>query len=501
MYFNLGRQQRYILIMGFIAVTLSLFSTLAYSKIVTARNNCIVTDIYPANDNLSFYFQNIEVRALLQLIAKNSGLNFIISNAVKGNVTLNLKNVTWHQALKVILQTQGLASHQIGNVIYISTIEDITSTESKQLQSTDALSNLQPLKSVLVKLKYTNAAELATVLKGQQGTLLTPRGQLGVDPRTNSIIIRDTGRNIGDILPEIRKLDIPARQVLIEARIVNIDTSYEEELGVRFGLSNSRQLSGTLAGANQLAQGIDVADVTPFTERLNFNIPANQLFDGSTPGSIAVALLHLGSVMLDLELSALEGERHAEVIARPRVVTSNQTKAMIETGQEIPYQEATSSGATAIVFKNAVLSLEIIPQITPDDKIILSMKATEDTVGQNIAVGASTTAGSTGINQPVNIPAINTESVQSHVLLKDNETVVVGGVYRVIKQNTWDRIPFFGTLPIIGPLFTHKGIHNEKHELLIFLTPKIIHKAPPRKVADACFGPMEKRPLVFKGAG
>jgi len=423
------------------------------------------------SNKLSFYFQDIEIRSLLQLIAKNSGLNFIISDAVKGSITLNLKDVTWQQALTIILKTQGLASRRLGDIIYISTIENITNNEVKQLQSADTIANLAPLKSILIHLKYTNATNVASLLKGSQSSLLTNRGQVAIDTRTNSLIIRDTKEVLRDILPEIRKLDVPARQVLIEARIVNIDTLYEEELGVRFGLSDTRHLSGTLAGANQLVQGISAPDVTPFTERLNFNIPASQLTTGANPGSIGLALARMGHVMLDLELSALEGEKHAQIIARPRVVTSNQQKALIQTGEEIPYQEATSSGATSVVFKKAVLSLEIVPQITPNNKIILNLKATEDTRGQNTAVGT----GSTGT--PVTIPAINTQEVQSNILLDDNETIVIGGVYKVITQNTLDRIPFFGTIPIIGNLFTHRGVHDEKHELLIFITPKIITAA------------------------
>lgn len=416
---------------------------------------------------LSFYFQNIDIRVLLQLIAKNSGLNFIIGDAVKGNITLNIKDVTWKQALDIILKTRALASRRMGNVIFISTLEEITSNETKQFKSTEALANLAPLKSVLIHLKYTNAANLATLLKGQQGTLLTERGEVAVDPRTNTLIIRDTPANLANVVRQIKQLDVPARQVLIEARIVNIDTLYEEEIGVRFGASNTTHLSGTLAGANQIAQGVPPAFVTPFTDRLNFNVPANQLFDGTTPGSIALAVAKVGGVLLDLELSALEGARHAQIISRPRVVTSNQERAVIQTGEEIPYQESTSSGATSVVFKKAVLSLEIVPQITPDDKIILRLKATQDSRGENIAVGSSQ-----GV--PVTIPAINTQEVESNVLLNDNETVVIGGVYKTIKTDTMDRIPFFGSIPVVGYLFRHTGEHDEKHELLIFITPKII---------------------------
>ena len=421
-----------------------------------------------AYGTLSFNFQNIEVRTLLQLIAKNSGMNFIISEAVKGNITLNLQNVTWEQALKVVLKTQALASRRVDNVIFVSTIEEIASNETKELKAEEAISNLAPLKLTLIKLKYADSANVATILKGAQGTLLSQRGEVAVDSRTNSLIIRDIEANMGAIKRSISQLDVPARQVLIEARIVNIDTLYEEELGIKFGVSNTRSLSGTLNGANQLAQQTSVANITPLGDRLNFNIPGNTLTDGARPGSIGLALAKLGPVYLDLELSALEGDRHARIIAKPRVVTSNQQKAFIQTGEEIPYQEATSSGATSVVFKKAVLSLTITPQITPDNRIVLNLKATEDTRGANVTIGTSSTG------TPTTIPAINTQEVESSVLLNNNETIVLGGVYKLDKLNKVDRVPFFGTLPLIGYLFRYTSIKSEKKELLIFITPKII---------------------------
>jgi type IV pilus assembly protein PilQ len=333
--------------------------------------------------------------------------------------------------------------------------------------------------------------------------LLTSRGQIAVDARTNSLIIRDTRDNLKDVIPEIRKLDVPARQVLIEARIVNINVTYEEELGIRFGVSNSRHLTGTFQGANSLTQGTGLPFVTNAggtvdpTQRLNFNIPAAQLFDGSNPGSIAIALAHIGPALLDLELSALEGEDHAKIVAKPRVITSNQQKAIIQTGEEIPYQEATSSGATSVTFKNAVLSLEIVPQITPNNKIILDLKATEDSRGANVNIGAPGTTTTT-------VPAINTQEVQSHVLLNNNETIVLGGVYKESKDHAVDRVPFFGSLPLIGALFRHTHDQASKQELLIFITPKIInptknkvvtaeHKAPQHWVYKV------PQPALYKG--
>lgn len=447
------------------------------------------------NGKISFYFQNVAIKTLLQLIAKNSGLNFIISEDVKGSTTLNLKNVTWRQALDIILQSHGLASKQIGTALFISTTEDIAAKQAKEFQAAQDATNMAPLSTSLINLKYSDAAEIAKVLKSSDGSLLTQRGEVSVNAPTNSIIVRDVASNLTDIKKYVNRLDIPARQVSIEARIVNIDATYEGQLGVRFGVSNTHSLSGTLAGANQLRNGTNVAAVTPLSQRLNFNIPANVLSTGTTPGSIGLALARLGPILLDMELSALEEEGHTQIISKPRVVTANQQKATIQAGEEIPYQQATSSGATSIEFKKAVLSLEIVPQITPDDRIILKLKANQDTRGPQLLVaqgsdttgssssGSGTSATTTSTPAVFGPPTINTQAVESQVLLNDNETVVIGGIYKLTKSNTFDRVPFFGSLPLVGGLFRHRGIKNEKSELLIFLTPKII-KQKPRNYAE-----------------
>lgn len=447
--------------------------TVAANKNQTQSNNGL----------MSFYFQNIELKTLLQLIAKNSDLNFIISDDVKGTTTLNLKDVTWQEALDIVLKSHGLAERRIGNAVYISTAEDINSREAKQMALAQEMVNLAPLKTSLIRLKYTNAFALAKVLKGDNGSLLTARGEVAVDRPTNSVIIRDIASNLAEIKRYISRLDIPAKQVSIEARIVNVDTTYEAQLGVRFGMSNTRSFSGTLSGANQLAQGTNPAFVDPVDDRLNFDIPANILSSGTVPASIGLALARLGPVLLDLELSALEEEGHTQIISKPRVVTSNQQRAMILTGEEIPYQQATSSGATSIEFKKAVLSLEIIPQITPDNKILLRLKANQDTRGPQLLVAQGSTSSSstsgtatTTTSTPAVFgpPTINTQQVESYVLLNDNETVVIGGIYKITKANTFDRVPFLSNIPVIGGLFRHRGIKNERTELLIFLTPKII---------------------------
>jgi type IV pilus assembly protein PilQ len=470
---------------GFLIFTSSCLissSILAANTKAPSQNSIPTKHGETQSGKLTFYFQNIELRALLQLIAKNSGLNFIISETVKGNTTVNLKDVTWQQALDIVLQSHGLGSKRLDNVILISSIEEITSNEARQLQSQETLSNLAPLTSSIIHLKYTNATDLATLLKGAQNSLLTPRGQVAVDSRTNSIIVRDIKSNIADITRTIKQLDVPARQVLIEARIVNIDINFEEQIGARFGVSKSHYLSGSFAGANSLAQGTDYPFVaTPGgvidpTQRLNFNLPARALsIDSANPASLGLAVAKIGGVFLDLELSALEGEDHAEIISRPRVITSNQQKAIIQTGEEIPYQESTSSGATSVSFKKAVLSLEIVPQITPDNKIILTLKATQDSRGVQTAL----TAGTASTPPTLGPPSINTQEVQSNILLNNNETVVVGGIYRQTKQNTVERIPFLGSIPILGALFSHHGTKDQKTELLVFITPKIVGTVPP----------------------
>jgi type IV pilus assembly protein PilQ len=366
-----------------------------------------------------------------------------------------------------------LTARRVGNVIMISTIEEITSNESKQLQSDEALINLAPLQSKIIRLKYASATDVATILKGAQSQLLTPRGQVAIDTHTNSIIVRDTLANLSVVEKEIHQLDIPAKQVLIEARIVNIDVNYEKELGARFGISKPQWLSGSFFGANSLAQGTAPSQVTTPaglidpTQRLNFNIPATSIF-GNNPGSIGVAVAQVGGVLLDLELTALEGENHADIISSPRVMTSNQQKAVIQTGEEIPYQESTSSGATSVSFKNAVLSLEITPQITPDNKIVLTLKATQDTRGADTVL--SSTAGSTSSS----VPAINTQEVESNIIINNNETIVLGGVYKQTKNHTYTQIPFLGSIPILGALFRNTADNDEKTELLIFITPKIV---------------------------
>lgn len=476
-------RKQIIILLSMILLSTTAFGKVKSTDILDANYTNLNKNNYFANNRISFTFQDVPLKSLLQLIAKNSGLNFIISDEIKNKTTLNLKNVTWQQAFNIILKSHGLAARRIGSAIFISTINDITEKQTSEYKAEQDLNNLSPLVTTIINLKYADANNIIKLLKSAEGSLLTSRGEVTINVPTNSIVVRDSRKNINDIRSYIHRLDIPTKQVSIEARIVNIDCTYEGQLGVRFGLSNTRSVSGTLNGANDLARGIDVSKV-PVNDRLNFNIPANVLSTGANPASIGLALAHLGPILLDLELSALEEEGHSQIIAKPRVVTANQQKAIIQTGEEIPYQQATSSGATSVEFKKAVLSLEVIPQITPDNKIILKLKATQDSRGPQLLISPQgeiisqdgTTTTGTSIPAIFGPPTINTQEIQSQVLLNNNETVVIGGIYKITKTNIIDRVPFFSSIPLLGRLFKHHGAKDEKQELLIFLTPQIIEE-------------------------
>ena len=414
--------------------------------------------------HISLNFQSIAVRSLLQMIAEVAGYNLVIGEGVNGTMSLHVKDVPWNQALDIVLKTNGLGSRQVGNVLIVAPLAEIANNQIAELQAQQKLIELSPLDSSLIHLKYASAADIAELLKGKKGTLLSERGEVGADARTNTLWVRDIGPNVREIRYFVQDLDVPAKQVLIEARIVSVDLSYERELGSRFGLSNPKNLSGSLEGANQLAQGTTPANVSPLSDRLNFNLPGNTMFDN--PGRIALSVLKLGNVYLDLELSALEREQRAEIISTPRIITSNQKEAVIEQGEEVPYLESTSSGAASVTFKKALLSLRITPQITPDNKIILQLRVTQNKVGTNY---------SNTSNQVV--PGINSEEVSSFVTLKDNQTVVLGGIYKRSKDNTIERVPFLGNIPGIGKLFTHQAQTNKRSELLIFITPRILKES------------------------
>lgn len=412
---------------------------------------------------ITLNFQDISVRAALQLISDFTGINIVVSDTVQGTMTLHLEDVPWDQALATILTMQGLGKRQFGNVIMVAPATEISEREKKELQNDLQVQALVPLYSELIQVNYAKAADMATLLKSKDNSLLGARGSVSVDNRTNSLWVQDTPDKLKEIKDFIKKLDVPVRQVLIEARIVNIDKSYEEDIGVRWGVSNTSDLSGTFRGASQIANGTAPSAVTPITDRLNVNLPASPTDSSLQPASFAIALAKIGqNAFLDLELSALEVEGHAKIVSSPRLVTSNQQPALIQQGSEIPYQEATSSGATAVAFKEAVLALRVTPQITPDNRLILKIQVNQDKPSGQTFGG---------------VPSIDTREIRTQVLVDNGQTIVLGGIYEQTDQTKVVRVPFLGTLPVIGYFFRSKQVVSDRTELLIFITPKIVEQS------------------------
>lgn len=411
---------------------------------------------------ISLNFQNINIRAVLQLLADFTGINMVVSQNVQGDITLRLNDLPWDQALDIILTTQGLDKRRTGNVMLIDTKKNLTTMEEDQLKSEQIIQKLEPIRSDLLQINYAKATDIAVLVKDKQNSLLSDKGKISVDARTNTLWIQDTGTKIEEVRELIKQLDIPVKQVLIEARIVEVSKDFSQDIGIKWGVSRPPHLSGTLQGANDLQTGsgaINPANVLPIARRLNLDLAAlpSSLLN---PASVGIALAKLGDgILLDLELSALESEGRAELISSPRLITTNQQAAVIESGEEIPYQEATSSGATAVAFKKAVLSLKVTPQITPDSKILMDLQINQDTPSAETFNG---------------VPAILTKEIQTNVLVNNGQTIVLGGIYKQDKNKAINRIPFFGELPVVGILFRNTKITLKNEELLIFITPRII---------------------------
>jgi type IV pilus assembly protein PilQ len=417
---------------------------------------------------ISLNFQSIEVRSVLQLLADFTGKNLVAADTVTGNITLRLQNVPWDQALDIILTTKGLGKREDGNVMWIAPAEEIAAREQAEFEARQKLQELAPLYTEYMPVNFAKATDVAALLKSSEHKVLTERGNVTVDERTNTLIVNDTEQKLGEIRELMKVLDVPVRQVLIESRIVNASTNFSKNLGVRFGASDKRNIgggttavSGNLNGTTQLVNN----ETLQMNDRLNVNMPAQRLqgvpFNPTSIG-LAIAKLPFGR-LLELELSALQAEGEGEIISNPRVLTSNQKEAVISQGTEFPYQEASASGATNTQFKEAVLQLKVTPQITPDDHIIMDIAVNKDAL--------NTTA--TNNNGE---PAIDTQKVESQVLVNDGETIVIGGIYEQTKVNNVVRTPFFGDLPYVGMLFRNKSGTNEKKELLIFVTPKIVRE-------------------------
>ena len=415
-------------------------------------------------ERLSLNFQDIEVRAVLQLIADFTGLNLVASDTVNGSVTLRLKNVPWDQALDIILRARGLGLRQDGNVMMVAPQEEIAAREKLELESQKQVEELAPLRTEFVQINYAKAADLAGLIRSEENSLLSERGNVSIDERTNTLIIQDVSVSLEAIRDMVSKLDIPIRHVLIESRIVNADESFTKDLGVNFGgalrdtTHDPQELNvigGTRTGGfitPDTQTGFDVGG----TEGLLVNLPVA----GAT-SSLGLMVAKLGSYMLQLELTALLAEGRGEEIANPRVITANQSEASIESGVEIPYQAASSSGATSVSFKKAVLSLRVTPQITPDDRVLLDLVVSQDSRGAPDVLGT---------------PPINTRSVTTKVLVDDGETVVLGGIFNQVDRKSTDRVPFFSDVPVLGVLFKKNRVEKLRTELLIFVTPKILRE-------------------------
>lgn len=403
---------------------------------------------------MSLNFQDIPIRTVLQIIADYNGFNLVTSDTVTGNITLRLDGVPWDQALDIILKVKGLDKRMEGNILMVAPSDELAAREARELQAKQQVAELAPLYSEYLQVNYAKASTIARLVKTEENSILSPRGSVSVDERTNTLLIRDTAKSIEDIKRMVAVLDIPIRQVIIETRMVTVRDNINEELGIRWGVTSTNgenSTSGSLSGADSAGAG----NVPSINDRLNVNLPV-----ANPAGSIAFQVARLADgTILDLELSALERENKGEIIASPRITTSNQKQAYIEQGVEIPYQEASSSGATATQFKKAVLSLTVTPHITPDDRIILDLLVTQDTVSE-VQNGSA--------------PAIDTQRISTQVLVNNGETIVLGGIYEQSIISSVSKVPVLGDIPYFGWAFRNTNNFSEKKELLIFVTPRIV---------------------------
>jgi type IV pilus assembly protein PilQ len=446
-----------------------------------------------AGEKLSLNFQNVEVRAVLQVIADFTGLNIITSDTVGGNLTLRLKDVPWDQALDIILQAKGLSKRKNGNVVLIAPTDELAAKEKLALEAQAAVSDLEPVRTESFALSYARAADLKLLLSDKDQKILSKRGAVTVDERTNTIFVQDTGGRLEEARRLILQLDVPVRQVLIEARIVIADDKWGRSLGARFGTQSAFNtnnynigVSGSAAdtvspiannpvsrgsssltfprgvpGQSGFAGSTDVTGTIPIgaqPEQLNINLPVV-----GAAGQLALSILNLGSGnLVNVELSALEADNRGKVVSSPRVITADKKRAVISQGTEIPYLTAAASGATTVSFRPAVLELAVTPRITPDDRIIMDLDVKKDSVGALINSAAGP------------VPTIDTKKVTTQVLVDNGDTIVLGGIFEQTTRTTVDKVPFIGDIPVLGNLFKRTVKQDDKTELLIFVTPKIV---------------------------
>ena len=435
-------------------------------------------------ERISLNFQDIEVRAVLQLIADFTELNLVASDTVAGRITLRLKNVPWDQALELVLKTKGLDKRQVGNVLMVAPAAEIAERERQQIEANKQIAELAPLRSEFIRIRYANADEIVGLFEAGSedgGSLISPRGSVIVDKRTNSLIVTETSSKLTEIRELIDRVDIPIRQVMIESRIVIARSDLNKELGIAWGGgyinrgSDGRilSLSGDAANVGNINNALTGGTTTGTTagagtaasNRPTLNYPGALMVNlgvGTRTSGFAVGYT-AKNLLLTAELSALESQGKSEVVSQPKVITGDKQQATIKSGRQIPFQQAAASGATAVQFQEAVLSLDVTPNITPDDRILLKLVINKDSVGELVPTG-----------QGGNIPSINTTELVTQVLVGNGETVVLGGVFSTEDVDTTSKVPFFGDLPYVGNLFRRQATERLKTETLIFITPRIL---------------------------
>ncbi len=448
-------------------------AALAQTATLAASHPAVAASAAPEPDNrpISLNFQNIELRALLQVFAEFTGLNLVATDSVTGQVTVRLTELPWRQALDIVLQSKGLAARQDGRVLWVAPKDEWAVREKKQLEAQSALEAVSPLQMVAIRLQYARAGEVAQRLQGGAGgssgsgaRWLSSRGSVLAEPRTNQLFISDLPGRLADVQQMVAQIDVPVRQVVIEARIVEADDQFGQSLGVKLGTGLAVPL--TVQGrANTLSVGatnmVSGAGTAPANQ---VSLPAGNAGQTvSSPATFAVSLFNAAADrFINVEISALEADGRGKVVSRPRVVTADQTKALIEQGTELPYQTASASGATSITFRKANLKLEVTPQITPDGSMVLEVDVNRDSVGQITPAGY----------------AINTKHVKTQVRVEDGGTVVLGGIYEETDRRDELKVPALGDVPLLGWLFKNRNQAGRKTELLIFLTPRVVADGP-----------------------
>jgi len=419
-------------------------------------------------DRISLNFQDIEIRAVLQLIADFTELNLVASDTVSGRITLRLQNVPWDQALELVLKTKGLDKRQIGNVLMVAPAAEIAERERQQIEANKQIAELAPLQSEFVRIRYANAANIVNLFNAgseEGGSLISGRGSVVVEPRTNSLIITETAPKLAEIRSLIELVDIPIRQVMIEARIVIAQSDATKNLGIEWGgayLNTNNDNITSISGNTDNVVGLNESVINGSQPQVDY--PGALLVDlGVTRNSGFAVGFTSGDLFLTAELSALEAAGEGEVVSQPKVITGDKQQASIKSGTEIPYQESSASGETTTSFKEAVLALDVTPNITPDDRIMLDLQVNQDSVGELVPSG-----------QGGFIPSIDTTQLNTQVLVGNGETVVLGGVFKTEDIESINKVPFFGDLPYIGAFFRNESTTHKKTETLIFITPRIL---------------------------